>query len=85
MDAALLANALALAEATPTLREAAAELRTRLAPLKVVVVDAMDMRDEQPAAAGASRALYLGATDGHCWQVTADLAQARGLILTDRR
>ena len=84
MDAALLQEALGLADAAGTLRQAAAVLRERFAPLRVVVVDAMDMRHEKPAAAGARRALYLGASDGHCWSVTDDPAQAAGFILTDK-
>jgi hypothetical protein len=84
VDAATLTEALALAEAADTVREAAAALRARLAPLRVVVVDAFDMRGETPAAQGPRRALYLGASDGHCWQVTADPAQAAGLFVADR-
>lgn len=84
MDTATLADALALADAAGTVREAAAALRSRYAPLKVVVVDAADMRAEQPAAQGERRAIYLGASDGHCWQVTTDPAQVAGLFITDR-
>jgi hypothetical protein len=84
MDATALAEALSIAESAGTVREAAAALRTHLAPLKVVVMDAFDMRRETPAAQGEKRALYLGASDGHCWQVTADPAQAAGLFITDR-
>jgi hypothetical protein len=84
MDAPTLARALALAEAATTVREAAATLRQHLAPLKVVVVDAMDMRAETPAAQGTRHALYLGASDGHCWQVTQDPAQAAGLFISER-
>ncbi len=84
MDAAVLDDALAIAESAASLREAAAALRLRLAPLKVVVVDAMDMRGESPAAAGARRMLFLGASDGHCWTMTADPARAAGLFVADR-
>ncbi len=83
LDAGTLAEALCLADAAGSVREAAAALRTRFAPLKVVVVDAFDMRAEAPAAAGQRRALYLGASDGHCWQVTTDPAQAVGLFIAD--
>jgi len=84
MDIAALNDALTIAEAAGTLREAAAALRQRFAALKVVVVDAFDMRAETPAAQGERRALYLGASDGHCWTVTADPAQAAGLFVSDR-
>lgn len=84
MDAHTLAEAATIADAAATVREAAAALRTRFAPLRVVVVDAFDMRGETPAAAGARRALYYGASDGHCWTVTADASQAAGLFIADR-
>ena len=84
MDRALIASALAVAEAAGTAREAAAALRTRFAPLRVVVVDAFDMRDETPAAVGTRHQLFLGASDGHCWSVTGDAAQASGFFLCER-
>ena len=84
MDATTLDEALALADGAPTVREAAALLRTKLAPLRVVVVDAFDMRDETPAKVGTKRQLFLGASDGHCWTVTSDPAAAAGLFVTDR-
>lgn len=83
-DAATLAQALHLAESCATARAAAAALRQRFAPLRVVVVDAFDMRGETPAIAGGRRALYFGASDGHCWQVTHDAAQVAGLFVADR-
>lgn len=83
-DAPTLAEALSLADAAGTVREAAAALRQRFAPLRVVVVDAFDMRGEQPAIAGTRRALYFGSSDGHCWQVTQDPAQVSGLFVVDR-
>jgi hypothetical protein len=77
----LLTEALNLAEQAASAREAASLLRQRFASLRVVVVDAFDMRREQPAAQGAKRSLYLGASDGHCWSVTTDPAEAVGLYL----
>ena len=79
-----LPEAIALADSARTVREAARLLRERYAPLKVVVVDAFDMRGETPAAVGASRALWGASTDGHCWQVSTDLSQLSGLYLADR-
>jgi hypothetical protein len=84
MDAHVITDALALAEAATTVREAAVVLRKHYSQLRVVVVDAFDMRDETPAAAGATRTLYYGASDGHCWQVTSDPAQAAGFFLSDK-
>jgi len=84
MDSRTLNEALALAGASANVREAAAVLRSRLAPLRVVVVDALDMGDETPAASDPKHRLYLGASDGHCWTVTQDLAQAAGLFIAAR-
>ncbi|HOY35285.1 MAG TPA: hypothetical protein PLG32_09095, partial [Piscinibacter sp.] len=64
MEAATLSEALLIADAAASVREAAAALRTRFANLRVVVVDAFDMRGETPAAVGTKRQLYLGASDG---------------------
>jgi hypothetical protein len=84
MEAAALTEALAIADAASTVREAAAALRARFEALRVVVVDAFDMRDEAPAALGTRRQLHLGANDGHCWAVTVDAARATGLFISDR-
>lgn len=81
MDAEVATQALALAETAPTVREAAAALRACYTQLRIVVVDAFDMRDETPAAVGPTRKLYYGASDGHCWQVTSDPAQAAGFFI----
>lgn len=83
MEAHVVTEALALAEAAASVREAAQALREHYSLLRVVVVDAFDMRDETPAATGATRKLYYGASDGHCWQVTNDPAQAAGFFLTE--
>jgi hypothetical protein len=79
-----LPEAQGLAEAAATVRAAATALRERFAPARVVVVDAFDMRDETPAAVGAKYQLWFGASDGHCWQVTADPAQAVGFFISDK-
>jgi hypothetical protein len=84
MEAATLTEAMVIADAATSVREAAAALRTRFANLRVVVVDAFDMRSETPAAVGAKRQLYLGASDGHCWSVTHDAGQACGFFIAER-
>jgi hypothetical protein len=84
MQASTLTEAIAIADAAGSVREAAAALRARFAPLRIVVVDAFDMRGEAPAATGARRQLYFGASDGHCWAVTANAAQAAGLFIAER-
>jgi hypothetical protein len=84
MDAAALDQALAIADDGTNVREAAAALRAAFAGLRIVVVDAHDMRNETPAAVGQRRQLFLGASNGHCWTVTADPTQAAGLFIADR-
>ena len=84
MDAHVIDEALALAEGATSVRDAARVLREHYALLRVVVVDAFDMRDETPAAQGDKRTLYYGSSDGHCWTVTSDPAQAAGFFLSDR-
>lgn len=81
LDPAALQAALALVDGAATVRAGAALLRQQLAPLKVVVVDAFDMRGETPLASGERVLVWAGASDGHCWQVTSDLASASGLFL----
>ncbi len=84
MEPATLLEAMTIADAASGVREAAAALRTRFAGLRVVVVDAFDMRSETPAAVGTNRQLYLGASDGHCWAVTSDAGQACGFFIAER-
>ena len=68
--------------AAPTLRDAAAIWRARDPAIRVVVVDAMDMRDETPALQLGARRVYLATSNGHCWSVTEQAAEATALILT---
>lgn len=77
----LLEEALRLAETAGSAREAAALLRQQFTALRIIVVDAFDMRSETPAAQGPQRRLYLSASDGHCWSVTTDPSRVAGLIL----
>lgn len=84
MESATLLEAMKIADAASGVREAAAALRTRFAEMRVVVVDAFDMRSETPAAVGTKRQLYLGASDGHCWSVTHDAGQACGFYIAER-
>ena len=84
LDTSGLQQALATAEAAGTVREAAAALRTQFAPLRVVVVDALDMRAERPIAQGERRWLYLAASDGHCWTLTTDATKAAGLFIAEQ-
>jgi hypothetical protein len=68
---------------SPTVRAAAAAIRERFAPLRALVLDAMDMRDEKPVMqVGDKRAIYLMSTDGHCWTVTHEPNSASALVLT---
>lgn len=66
-----------------SVREAAATWRTRDPAMRVVVVDAMDMRDETPALTLGSRRVFLATSNGHCWTTTQQAAEATALILTE--
>ena len=68
--------------AATSLRDAAALWRARDPAMRVVLVDAMDMRDETPALRLGARKVYLASTNGHCWVVTDRAADATALILT---
>jgi hypothetical protein len=69
--------------AAASVREAAALWRTRDPSMRVLVVDAMDMRDETPALRLGARSVYLASTNGHCWSVTDKADDATALILTE--
>lgn len=62
-------------------RAAATAVRARLAVSRVTVVDPMDVRDEKPAFRVGDIAVYLMASDGHCWSTTSNPASADGLLL----
>lgn len=83
MDAADLNHAAAVADAASGVGEAAEALRRSFPALRVRVVDAMDMREERPAAQGRLRTLWLGASDGHCWRITPDPAEAAALFIAE--
>jgi hypothetical protein len=69
-------------DAAPSLRDAVAIWRARDPATRVVVVDAMDMRDETPALLLGTRRVYLATSNGHCWSVTEQPEDATALILT---
>lgn len=75
-------DARAIVCGTQDLRADASALRSRHPGLRAMVLDALDMRGEEPALRMGPRALYFVATDGHCWSVTEDPARASGVILT---
>jgi hypothetical protein len=77
-----LADAGAVIRAAATLRDAASLWRARHPAMRVLVVDAMDMRDETPALRLGTRSVYLASTNGHCWSVTDKVHDATALILT---
>ena len=66
-----------------SVRDAAAAWRARDPAMRVVVVDAMDMRDETPALTLGSRRVFLATSTGHCWTTTEHAAEATALILTE--
>lgn len=68
--------------AATSVREAAAVWRARDPAMRVVVVDAMDMRDETPALTLGPRRMFLATSNGHCWTTTQQAVEATALILT---
>lgn len=71
-----------LIAAAATLREAAAQWRTRHPSVRAMLLDAADMRDETPVIAQGARRVYLVAGNGHCWRVTQQAGEASALVLT---
>jgi hypothetical protein len=69
--------------ANAPLREVAAQWRARDPAMRVVVVDAMDLRDETPVLTVGMRRVYMASTNGHCWSVTDNADDATALILTE--
>lgn len=65
------------------LRAVAATLRERLGHVKVLVLDAFDMRSEKPVLKRGRRAAFLVRSDGHCWAVTSEPEQASGFVLVE--
>lgn len=82
MDAAYLRSASEVIGAASSLRDAAALWRARDPATRVLLVDAMDMRDETPALLLGHRRVYLASTNGHCWSITQQPSEATALILT---
>ena len=68
--------------AASSLRDAAALWRARDPAMRVVVVDAADMRDETPALLLGHRRVYLATSVGHCLHITQHPDEASALILT---
>ena len=68
--------------AASSLRDAAAIWRARDPAMRVVLVDALDMRDETPALLLGARRVYLATSNGHCWTITPQPEEATALILT---
>lgn len=82
MDATYLRGASEVIGTAPSLRDAAAIWRARDPATRVLLVDAMDMRDETPALQLGHRRVYLATSNGHCWSITQQPAEATALILT---
>ncbi len=82
MDDAYLRRVSEVIGTAPTLRDAAAIWRARDPETRVLLVDATDMQDETAALQIGQRRVYLATSDGHCWRVTRQPAEATALILT---
>lgn len=72
-----------LVGAASTLRDAAAIWRAHHPQVRVLLVDALDMRDEVPALQMGKRRVYYSASNGHCWRITGDAQEASTLIFSE--
>ena len=70
-------------QAAPTLREAVASWRAHDPAMRLIVVDAHDMRDETPTLQLSLRRVYLAASSGMCLSITQQPDLATALILTE--
>ena len=68
--------------AAASVRDAAATWRVRDPAMRVMVVDAVDMRDETPALQLGSRSIYLATSSGLCVSLTQQAELATAMILT---
>ena len=68
--------------ASASVREAAATWRARDPAMRVMVVDAIDMRDETPTLQLGSRRIYLATSSGLCVSITQQPELATAMILT---
>jgi hypothetical protein len=84
IDALQLTHVARIALAAVSVSEAVRELRRTMPGLRASAVDAIDMRGETPALSLGDRDLFLMQSDGHCWSVTCDPAQAQAVVLTQR-
>jgi len=69
--------------AAASVRDAAASWRLHDPGMRVLVVDAMDMRDEIPALQLGQRRVYLATSSGLCLSMTQQAELATALILTE--
>ncbi len=68
--------------AAASVLEAAATWRARDPAMRVMVVDAIDLRDETPALQLGSRRIYLATSSGLCVSLTQQPELATAMILT---
>lgn len=69
--------------AASTLREAAAACRQRDPATRVIVVDALDIRDEVPVLQLGTRRIYLASSSGVCLSITQQPEHATALVLAE--
>ncbi len=70
-------------QAAASLREAAATWRKRDPAMRVIVVDALDIRDETPVLRLGSRRIYLATSTGICLSITQQPEQATALVFAE--
>lgn len=81
VDAGQLQRIAMLIARSADLHTAVAAVRAAFPQLRTQIVDALDVKTEQPAFRVGTRHVFLVASDGHCWQITRDPARAAGLLL----
>lgn len=78
-----LRNAGEVVRSASTLREAAAPWRLRDPATRVIVVDALDIRDETPVLQLGARRIYLATSSGVCLSITQQPEHATALVLAE--
>ncbi len=76
-----LAPLLTLLQGTRQSADAVRLLRQALPRLRVQALDAADLAGETPAARDEHWSLYLAASDGHCWRMTTEAAEAAAVFV----
>jgi hypothetical protein len=83
LDAPQLQRIAGLIAGAESVRAAAAAIRQAFPQVRALVVDALDVRGEQPVFSVGDRQVYLIESNGHCWEVTRDPNRAYAVMLAE--